>query len=142
MSDILNEDKSTKDYNEMRFDSFINKTIILSSKDYFRKQMKNVSREQTIFDDENYENFLQEYILLENVKDFSDNIENQLELHRALKSLTNIEQSVISLLFQKELSRDEAAKILNIYSQSVTRIKIRAVSKLRNHFKEDFDNEQ
>lgn len=142
MSDILNEDKSTKDYNEMRFDSFINKTIILSSKDYFRKQMKNISREQTIFDDENYESFLQEYISLENGGNFSDNIENQLELHRALKSLTNIEQSVISLLFQKELSRDEAAKILNIYAQSVTRIKIRAVSKLRDHFKEDFDDEQ
>lgn len=142
MSDISNTDNNTKDYQEMKFDSFINKTIILSSKDYFRKQMKNMSREQTIFDDENYENFLQEYISLENGKNFSDNIENQIELHKALKSLTNIEQSVISLLFQRELSRDEAAKILNIYSQSVTRIKIRAVSKLRNSLKGDFDDEQ
>ena len=142
MSNILNEDKNTKDYNEMKFDSFINKTIILSSKDYFRKQMKNVSREKTIFDDENYEIFLQEYISLGKNDDFSDTIENQLELHNALKSLTAIEQSVISLLFQKELSRDEAAKILKIYSQSVTRIKIRAVRKLRDHFKGDFGDEQ
>lgn len=142
MSDILNEDKNTKDYNEIRFDSFINKTIILSSKDYYRKQMRNGSREKTIFDDENYENFLQDYVSLENSENFSETIENQIELHKALKSLTNIEQSVISLLFQKELSRDEAAKILNIYAQSVTRIKIRAVSKLRDHFKGDFDDEQ
>ena len=142
MSDILNEDKNTKDYNEIRFDSFINKTIILSSKDYYRKQMRNGSREKTIFDDENYENFLQDYVSLENSENFSETIENQIELHKALKSLTNIEQSVISLLFQKELSRDEAARILNIYAQSVTRIKIRAVSKLRDHFKGDFDDEQ
>lgn len=141
MENTSAEEKNSKDYQEMRFDSFINKTIILSSKDYFRKQMKNVSREKTIFDDENYEDFLQEYISLGNGKDFSDTIENQIELHKALKSLTNIEQSVISLLFQKELSRDEAAKILNIYSQSVTRIKIRAVSKLRELLKGDFDNE-
>ena len=142
MSDILNEDKNTKDYNEIRFDSFINKTIILSSKDYYRKQMRNGSREKTIFVDLYYENFLQDYVSLENSENFSETIENQIELHKALKSLTNIEQSVISLLFQKELSRDEAAKILNIYAQSVTRIKIRAVSKLRDHFKGDFDDEQ
>ena len=116
MSDILNEDKNTKDYNEIRFDSFINKTIILSSKDYYRKQMRNGSREKTIFDDENYENFLQDYVSLENSENFSETIENQIELHKALKSLTNIEQSVISLLFQKE--NLEAIVICDEYLQA------------------------
>ena len=39
-------------YNEEKFDSFLNKTIILSSKAYFKKQMRIANREKTIIDDE------------------------------------------------------------------------------------------
>ena len=40
-------------YNEERFDSFLNKTIIMSSRTYFKKQMNIASKENTILDNEN-----------------------------------------------------------------------------------------
>ena len=128
-------------YNEQRFDSFLNKTIILSSKDYFRKQMNLSNKERTIINDEDYSAFLQGITMLNS--DFStiDNITNALELTNAMKSLSAIEQSVIFLLFQEDLSQDEAAKILEICSKSVSRIKLRAIDKLKKYLKEDFRNE-
>ena len=44
-------------YNEERFDSFLNKTIIYSSKAYFKKQMNTYNKEKTIINDENYSVF-------------------------------------------------------------------------------------
>ena len=71
-----------------------------------------------------------------------DTIDLSLQLKNALKSLTAIEQSVIFLLFQEELSQDEAAKILEIWSKSVSRIKVRAIKKLRKYLKGDLNNER
>lgn len=71
-----------------------------------------------------------------------DTIDLSLQLKNALKSLTAIEQSVIFLLFQEELSQDEAAKILEIWSKSVSRIKVRAIEKLRKYLKGDLNNER
>ena len=42
------------DYKEERFDSFLNKTIILSSRRYFKKQMNMANKEKIIVDDEVY----------------------------------------------------------------------------------------
>ena len=126
-------------YKEERFDSFLNKTIILSSKCYFKKQMRVINKERAIVDDQKFSAFLQEFIVLNNV--FS-NIENRLQLNSALQSLSAIEQSVIFLLFQEDLSLDDAAKILEICSKSVSRIKIRAIGKLKKYFKGDQDYEK
>ena len=134
------ENKNT--YNEERFDSFLNKTIILSSKDYFRTQMGLSTKEQTIVDDMNYSAFLQRFTMLNESLSIIDNITNTLELNNAMKSLSAIEQSVIFLLFQEDLSQDEAAKILEICSKSVSRIKLRAIDKLRKYLKGDWDNEK
>ena len=38
---------------------------------------------------------------------------------------------------QEELSQNEAAQILEIYSKTVSKIKIRAIEKLKKYFKED-----
>ena len=65
-----------------------------------------------------------------------DTIDLSLQLKNALKSLTAIEQSVIFLLFQEELSQNEAAQILEIYSKTVSKIKIRAIEKLKKYFSE------
>ena len=56
-----------------------------------------------------------------------DLVENCLELNTALSKLSDIEQTVIFLLYNKELSQDEASKILEICSKSVSRIKVRAI---------------
>ena len=46
-------------YKEERFDSFLNKTIIMSSRTYFKKQMNIANKENTILDNEDYFAFLQ-----------------------------------------------------------------------------------
>ena len=71
-----------------------------------------------------------------------DNIENTLELNSALNSLSAIEQSVLFLLFKEDLSQDDAAKILEICSKSVSRIKLRAIDKLKKYLKEDLEAEK
>lgn len=44
--------------------------------------------------------------------------------------------------FNEDLSQKEAAQILEIYSKTVSKIKIRAIDKLKKYFKEDFENEK
>ena len=134
------ENKNT--YKEERFDSFLNKTIILSSKDYFRTQMGLSNKEKTIVDDVNYSTFLQRASVLNETISIIDTISNSIELNNAMKSLSAIEQSVIFLLFEEDLSQDEAAKILEICSKSVSRIKLRAIDKLRKYLKGDLKFEK
>ena len=43
--------ESKNNYNEERFDSFLNKTIILSSRTYFKKQMNIIDKEKNIIND-------------------------------------------------------------------------------------------
>ena len=128
-----------KSYNEEKFDSFLNKTIILSSKDYFRKQMNLIDREPTIVDDANYAGFLQGFIAL--VCAFSS-FENKDQLNNAVRSLSAIEQAVIFLLFNEELTQEDAAKILEICSKSVSRIKLRAIKKLKEYLEGDSSYEK
>lgn len=128
-----------KDFKEERFDSFLNKTIILSSKAYFKKNMKVSSREKTIVNDENYNAFLEKFTTTNTV---IDDIENNLELNNALNSLSVIEQAVLFLLFKEDFSQEEASQILEICSKSVSRIKLRAIKKLKNLLKESDNNEK
>lgn len=128
------------------FNSFLKKVIIFSGKEFYRKELKNRKRELELLDNDSFENiFIDTSIYEENffenqaskdVLDFINFCEN-LNLHCALKSLSAIEQEVIFLLYSKELSQEEAAKILNICSKSVSRIKVRAFDKLRKFLKGD-----
>ena len=125
---------------EEKFDSYLNKTIILSSKYYFKKQMKMKEREQAILNNEEYSLFLQKFITEKDTFSSVERVDTSLQLKKALESLSAIEQAVIFLLFEEELSQDEAAKILEIWSKSVSRIKIRAIEKLKKYLKGDFEN--
>ena len=125
------------DYKEERFDSFLNKTIILSSRRYFKKQMNMANKEKIIVDDKDYSAFLQDFINMDNKLSSYRDIDTSLQLQNALKSLSAIEQAVIFLLFEEELTQSEAAKILEIYSKTVSKIKIRAINKLKKYFKEN-----
>lgn len=129
-------------YKEERFDSFLNKIIILSSKYYFKKNMNITNKENTIVDNENFSHFLQGFIEVDNPFVAFDEIELDIELNRALNCLSDIEQAVIFLLFKKELSQVEAAEILEIYSKTVSKIKIRAIEKLRKYMEGDCENEK
>lgn len=125
------------DYKEERFDSFLNKTIILSSRTYFKKQMNTLNKEKVIVDDEDYSAFLQDFINMNNKVYSVSDVDTSLQLQNALKSLSAIEQAVIFLLFEEELTQNEAAEILEIYSKTVSKIKIRAVNKLKKYFEGD-----
>lgn len=60
---------------------------------------------------------------------------DNVNLLKALKSLSDIEMIVIFLLFEKQFTSNEASKILEICSDSVTRIKRRALKKLEVYLK-------
>ena len=127
-------------YKEERFDSFLNKTIILSSRTYFKKQINIANKERTIVDNEDYSVFLEDLMSMNNKFSSVSDINTSLELQNALKSLSAIEQAVIFLLFEEELTQNEAAEILEVYSKTISKIKIRAINKLKKYFKEDFEN--
>ncbi len=131
--------KDKNEYKEEKFDSFINKTIIMSSRTYFKKLMNINNKEKTIVDNEDYSAFLQVFVDKNNSVSDIDNAELKLEINEALKSLSAIEQSVIFLLYQEELSQSEAADILAIYSKTVSKIKIRAIEKLKKTLKKGDD---
>ena len=122
---------------EEKFDSYLNKTIILSSKYYFKKQIKMKGREQTILNNEEYSLFLQKFITEKDTFSSVERVDTSLQLKKALESLSAIEQSVIFLLFQEELTQQEAPEILEVYTKTISKIKIRAINKLKKHLEED-----
>ena len=132
--------ENKNNFKNERFDSYINKIIIFSSKGFFKKQMSIINKERTIVDDDDSSSFLQNFLMNSCAFSSFDDVENNLELNNALKSLTAIEQSVIFLLFKEDLSLEEAGNILEICSKSVSRIKIRAINKLKKYMKGDNKN--
>lgn len=135
MSVYKNDSNLTQDEKEKRFNNFLNKTIILSSKRYFKREVNISNKEQMLVDDNSHTSVLN-FVANSTTNDF-DLVENCLELNTALNKLSDIEQTVIFLLYNQELSQDEASKILEICSKSVSRIKIRAINKLRKYMKGD-----
>ena len=82
------ENKNT--YKEERFDSFLNKTIILASKYYFKKNMNIINKENTIVDNENFSHFLQGFIKFDKPFVSLDEIDLGIELNSALNCLSDI----------------------------------------------------
>lgn len=132
----------TKDYKEERFDSYLNKIIIFSSKGFFKKQASLVNKERTIVDDDDYASFIQDFLMINSAFSAVDDIVNNIELNNALKSLSAIEQSVIFLLFEQEFTQEEAAKTLNISSRTIRRIKEKAINKLKKYLEGDANDEK
>ena len=134
--------ENKNNYKEEKFDSFLNKTIILSSKKFYKRQINKSYKEKTIIDKEDYAVFFQDIIDINNNISNIDYLEESIELNIAIKSLSAIEQAVIFLLYQEGLTQEETAEILKIWRASVDRIKKRAIEKLRKHMKGDADDEE
>lgn len=136
--------ENKNNYRNEKFDSFLNKTIILSSRKYYKNESTKDLKELKIIDDENYTEYMKNYLKysidevykLENIDSFID-LCNNSTLILALKSLSSIEMTVIFLLFEEQLTSTEASKILEICSDSVTRIKRRALKKIKKYLKGD-----
>ena len=134
---VLKDEKESK---ELKFNRFLNKTIKQSSKNYYVRELLKYN-ELTMLDDANYEEYVKQFVKtdedfasVENENDFMNSISNT-SLLEALKSLSCIERTVIFLLFEKQFTSKEASQILKICSDSVTRIKRRALKKLEGYMK-------
>lgn len=126
-----------------RFNSFLNKTIVLSSKQFYEREVAKNFNELNILDDESHNEYMNECINDDDVAPkakSADDFINQCNnpgLVCALKSLSKIEMTVIFLLFEEQLTSSEASKILKICSDSVTRIRKRALKKLEKYMEGD-----
>ena len=123
-----------------KFENLINKTIVLSWRRYFKEEYTKEQIDQKLIDDERYEQYIEQIAFQEDkckVSDTNDLIEqiDNINLLKALKSLSDIEMTVVFLLFEKQFTSSEASKILEFCSDSVTRIKRRAIRKLQDYMK-------
>ena len=133
------ENKSSKD---LRFDSYLTKTIILSTKKYFSKKMDSMENEETFSDSMDYSTIMPKSAF-ENSPFFSiDYILTRMELNTALNCLSDIERAVLFSLYNEALTPKEAAKNLEIYLKSVYRINKRAILKLQKYYEEEKDDEK
>ena len=122
---------------EARFDSFLNRTIAGASMNYYNKQRKYECRELQIIDNEDYEEYLKPY-LAEEDDGFSrvfEGFEDNYVLNCGVESLSDNEKTVIFLYFKKHYTTSEISKIMSIREQSVSRIKKRALDKLKMFMK-------
>jgi len=125
---------------EIKFNHFVNQTIFGASKDFFRRQKKQEMRELFILDDEKHERYLSELVrtdpdfpvLQGELEDEYNGFENSA-LNVAMKSLTDIERLVIFLLVIQGYKVTEVSKMLDMYIESVSRIKNRALKKLKDY---------
>lgn len=116
---------------ESKFDAFINKTIILSSKEYFRKQMKYVNNEKYIIDNEDYCDYLENHVFSNDADSSIEHAELRMLLKSASSCLSTIEQAAINLLYKEQLKPNDVSKQLDVHAKSVSRIEKRGKEKLR-----------
>lgn len=108
MSVYKNYSCDTQEEREKRFDSFLNKTIVMSSKRYFKKENNIGTKEKTIVDNADFCDFLQGFIDVEN--SCFDDVENKLQLNSALNTLSVVEQATRELSKSKHLSNENYRK--------------------------------
>ena len=122
---------------ESKFESFLNRTIVGASMNYYNKQRKYECRELQIIDNEDYAEYLKPFIAEEDegfscvYEGFGDNH----VLNCGVESLSVTERTVIFLYFKKHYSTSEIAQIMSIREQSVSRIKKRSLDKLKMFMK-------
>lgn len=121
---------------EKEFDSFINKIIILSSKEYYRKQMKYGDNERYIIDNEDYCDYLENHTLSNVYDSLIEHAELNMLLQNALSCLSDLEQAAFILSNKLGLNSKEVSRRLNIHEKSLSRIRKRSEEKLRNYFNE------
>jgi len=119
-----------------QFDCFLNKTIIGTAKQYYIKENRLSKREEFYCYDTSRPSLLDD-ALFELDSTSIDNAETKLILDNAKKQLSEIEQTVVFLLFDEDLPLTDVAKILKLYDKTVSKIKKRALNKLKNLLKEN-----
>lgn len=122
----------------VKFNDFLNKTIIGTSYNFFNENNKIKSMRENFSDD-----ILERYNIVQ--KDgmaevcFLEKLENE-DLEIATQSLTSNERKVIVFVYEEELSGEEIAQKLKINTNTVYIIKKRAVGKLKKIIEEEKSN--
>ena len=120
---------------ESKFNAFLNLTIAGASRDYYKKERIYYGREIAILDDYGLDERIRSRIEKEASKmDAYDELgpfSEDFKLNIAFESLSDVEQTVIFLYFKKKYRSSEIAKMLNITVQSVSRIKKRALNRIK-----------
>ena len=119
---------------EAKFRRFLNDTIIGASKDYYAKQKKYELRELQIIDDESYEGYLCKHATQDLFEQFDDCF-SYYELNMFFETLSSVERAVLFLHFEEKYKLKEIAKKLNMRNETITRIKKRALNKIKNYMK-------
>lgn len=124
---------SDKDFNEKRFDSLLNRTIILSSKKYYKRQMDILESELLLIndDDENLYSDIVDDISLSFTDTSKDNLDEVLDVQNAVSKLSAVEQAVIFLAFGADLTQKNISTLLKINERSVRKIEFRALDKMK-----------
>lgn len=130
-----------KDFKEEKFDSFLNKTIIFSAKWYARTYKKISYYENLILDDDVNSSSILDTIAFLDTSRSNYKLEEKIDLLNAKKKLSAIEQAVIFYLYDEELTHEEAAKLLEICSKTVSRKNKKALDELKKYLKGDYENE-
>lgn len=117
-----------------KFSNCLNKTIIMSSKLFFKRDITRLKREYSYDNINNTINV--DNILQYNEKEYSK-VEDNILISKSMNSLTAIEKSVILLSFKDDLKRFEIAQKLNIRENRVSKIKTRALNKMKLYIKGD-----
>lgn len=94
--------------------------------------MNRIDKERIIVDDEEYSLYINNHINSKSVFTTLEDANTKMKLSAALNCLSDIEQAVIFLLFNEELTRNETAEILKLYESTVSKTKRRAINKLKN----------
>ncbi len=121
-----------KEIEEIIFENYINKTIIFSSKRYYKSKMTNVKRESNI--EELISDVEKNRIISIIDKEYA-RCEIKLIIENFLEQLEDIEREVIVLSYLEDYSNGEISKILGLNYKSISRIKVRAIKKIRENFK-------
>lgn len=111
---------------------------------YFYKVIKNMDMKESIKrskikDNEVLTDIIQdvysisdEYFCENNLLDWIELIENP-NLHKAIKSLSIKEQTLLSYIFYKEKTQSEVAKIYNISRPAITKMLSKIINKIKSN---------
>ncbi|MBU5355088.1 sigma-70 family RNA polymerase sigma factor [Paenibacillus barcinonensis] len=124
-------------YLEKRFTSYILSLIRFASIDFDRKERKISKRSLLILDDQENSHFLEDHLFNNEEKVvhleelFSDPI-----LFEAIQQLTKKEKEVLVKAYIMELSDTQIAQQNNVSQQSVSKLRTKALKKIRNYFEQ------
>lgn len=141
------EDRFKLHAKKIKILSYFSKVLFFEAQHFDKKIRDNSNKSQLIIDSENFNEdsiFLDSLILNNEIPTFVDTIGNapdELEnlfedkqLYKIISELSSKNKDLLYLLYVKELSESEVAKILGVTIQAVNKRKNKLLSKIRENY--------